>query len=128
MQSVHMHCVNLSIYLSIHLSIYISLSRYVCVYIFIYHSIYLSLYMIIIKRYCFQIQQLKLGKNKIYSMLKMMSSYDEFIFNWHFFVTSKVYIIAIKWHNFQRGHRGRFAKNQEVLHSENYVILLRNMN
>ena len=60
MQSVHMHCASLSIYLPIHLSIYISLSRYVCVYIFIYHSIYLSLHMIIIKRYCFQIEQLKL--------------------------------------------------------------------
>ena len=64
MESVHMHCVSLSIYLPIHLSIYISLSRYVCIYIFIYHSIYLSLYMIIIKRYCFQIEQLKLWQKQ----------------------------------------------------------------
>ena len=62
MQSEQMHCVSLSIYLSIHLSIYISLSRHICVYIFIYHSIYLSLYIIIIKRYCFQIEQLKIWK------------------------------------------------------------------
>ena len=59
-----MHCVSLSIYLPIHLSIYISLSRYVCIYIFIYHSIYLSLYMIIIKRYFFQIEQLKLWQKQ----------------------------------------------------------------
>ena len=59
MQSVQMHCFSLSVYLLIHLSIYISLSGYVCVYILIFHSIYLSLYMIIIKWYCFQIEQLK---------------------------------------------------------------------
>ena len=59
-----MHCASLSIYLPIHLSIYISLSRYICVYIFIYHSIYISLYMIIIKWYCFQIEQLKLWQKQ----------------------------------------------------------------
>ena len=64
MQSVHMHWASLSIYLPIHLSIYISLSRYVCIYIFICHSIYLSLYMIIIKRYCLQIEQLKLWQKQ----------------------------------------------------------------
>ena len=64
MESVHMHSVSLFIYLPIHLSIYKSLSRYVCIYIFIYHSIYLSLYMIIIKRYCFQIEQLKLWQKQ----------------------------------------------------------------
>ena len=59
-----MNCVSLSIYLSVHLSIYILSSRYVRVYIFIYHSTYLSLYMIIIKRYCFQIEQLKLWQKQ----------------------------------------------------------------
>ena len=92
MQSVHMHCASLSAYLPIRLSIYISLSRYACVYIFIYHSIYISLYMIIIKWYCFQIEQLKLWKWYHF----MVNIY----FNWHFFVASKVYIITIKWHNY----------------------------
>ena len=64
MQSEHLNCVSLSIYLSLHLSICVSLSRYICVYIFIHHSIYLSLYMIIIKQYCFQIEQLKLWKKQ----------------------------------------------------------------
>ena len=64
MQSEHIHCASLSIYQPIHLFIYISLSRYLGVYIFIYHSIYVSLYMIIIKRYCFQIEQLKLWQKQ----------------------------------------------------------------
>ena len=48
-------------------------------------------------------------------------------FNWHFFVTSKVYIKTIKWHNFQSEHRWRLRKNREVIHSENYVVLLRDI-
>ena len=124
-----MHCVSLPIYLSIHLSIYIPLFWYACVYIFNYHCIYLSLYMIIIKRYCFQIEQLKLWqKQNIYTLFwKWYHFMVNIYFNWHFFVTSKVYIITIKWHNFQSEHRWRLGKNRGVLHSENYVILLRNI-
>ena len=131
MQSVQMHCFSLSVYLLIHLSIYISLSGYVCVYILIFHSIYLSLYMIVIKWYCFQIEQLKFWQkqNILYFENDVICRFMVNIyFNWHSFVTPKVYIITIKWHNFQSEHRWRFGKNREVLHSENYVILLRNIN
>ena len=130
MQGVHMYCVSLSIYLSIYPFIYLHIFRYVCLYVFIYHSIYLSLYMMIIKRYCFQIEQLKFWQkqNILYFENDVICCFMVNIyFNWHFFVTPKVYIITIKWHNFQSEHRWRLGKNRGVLHSENYVILLRNI-
>ena len=72
-----MHCVGLSIYLSIHLSSYIS---YLDMYASISLSFYLSLPIYDHKTVVLRLNSSSFGKNKIYSVLKMMSFYGEFIF------------------------------------------------
>ena len=119
-----------SVYLFIYLSIY--LSRYL--YLDMYASISLSFYLSLPiydsnKTVLFSDWTVgALEKTKCTLFWKRFHFMVNIYFNWHFFMTSKFYIITIKWHDFQSEHRWRFGKTWEVLHSENYTILLRNMN
>ena len=106
----------------VHLSIYISFSRYVCVYISL--PIYDHHKAVLFSDWTVE----ALAETKYTLFWKWCHFMVKLYFNWHFFVTSKVYIITIKLHNFQGEYRWRFGKNGEVIHSENYVILLWNIN
>ena len=118
--------VYLFIYLSIYLSTYLYLDMYASVSLFIILSlpIYDHNKTIFFSDWTVE----ALAKTKYTLFWKWCHFMVGLYFNWHFFVTSKVYIITIKLHNFQGEYRWRFGKNGEVIHSENYVILLWNIN
>ena len=119
-----------SIYLSIYPFIYLHIFIYIWMCLYLYLSFYLSLLIYDHnKTVLFSDGTVEaLAKTKYTLFWKWCHFMVNICFNWHFFITSKVYIITIKWHNFQNEYKGRFGKNREVLHFENYVIVLWNIN
>ena len=109
-----------SVYLFIYLSIYLSTYLYLDMYTSISLSIILSLPIYDHNKTIFFSDWTveALAKTKYTLFWKWCHFMENLYVNWHFFVTSKVYIIAIKWHNCQSEHRWRFGKTREVLHSE----------
>ena len=119
--------VYLFIYLSIYLSTYLYLDMY-ALYLYLSFYLYLPIYdhnkTVLFSDWTVE----ALAKTKYTLFWKWCHFMVNIYFNWHFFITSKVYIITIKWHNLQNEYRGTFVKNREVLHFENYVTVLWNIN